>query len=222
MCADLLIWDEDLRFQAVLSEVQEHTILDVPRCYILWQLGKTVSAITGDAAELGVYRGGTAKLLAKACPGRTLHLFDPFTGLPAPSLIDVMGEGEFIDTSLEQVEDYLRDCRDVRIYPGLFPETARPTKDAQFCFVHVDADLYRSVLDACIWSYPRLRPGGVMVFDDHGWSCSPGAKQAVDEFFADRPEYPVYLPTGQAVVIRHHAATDSTGSPRGWWRRRRR
>jgi O-methyltransferase len=32
-------------------------------------------------------------------------------------------------------------------------------------------------------------------------SC-PGARQAVDEYFAARPEVPLVLPTGQAVVFR--------------------
>jgi O-methyltransferase len=41
-----------------------------------------------------------------------------------------------------------------------------------------------------------------MLFDDYGfWSC-PGARQAVDEFFADKPEAPFALPTGQALVAR--------------------
>ncbi len=40
-----------------------------------------------------------------------------------------------------------------------------------------------------------------MVFDDYGFESCPGAKQAVDEFFADKNERPWYLPTGQCVVI---------------------
>jgi hypothetical protein len=30
----------------------------------------------------------------------------------------------------------------------------------------------------------------------------PGARMAVDEFFHERPETPIVLPTGQALVIR--------------------
>lgn len=41
-----------------------------------------------------------------------------------------------------------------------------------------------------------------MVFDDYGFLGYPGAKQAVDEFFTERIESPIYLPTGQCVVIK--------------------
>ena len=40
-----------------------------------------------------------------------------------------------------------------------------------------------------------------MIFDDYGFPTCPGARQAVDEFFADKREVPFVLPTGQAVVF---------------------
>ncbi len=41
-----------------------------------------------------------------------------------------------------------------------------------------------------------------MVFDDYGFPAARGEKEAVDEFFAGKPEYPLALPTGQAIVIK--------------------
>jgi O-methyltransferase len=41
-----------------------------------------------------------------------------------------------------------------------------------------------------------------MVFDDYGEPTCPGARKAVDEFFADKPETPIYIPTGQCLVHR--------------------
>jgi O-methyltransferase len=40
-----------------------------------------------------------------------------------------------------------------------------------------------------------------MVFDDYGTPTCPGARLAVDEFFADKNENPLIIPTGQAVVF---------------------
>lgn len=48
----------------------------------------------------------------------------------------------------------------------------------------------------------KLVPGGVIVFDDYGLESCYGARVAVDAFFAGRPETPLCLPTGQAVVVR--------------------
>jgi O-methyltransferase len=42
-----------------------------------------------------------------------------------------------------------------------------------------------------------------LIFDDYGYPKCPGAKQAVDTFFQERPETPLYFPKGQAIVIRH-------------------
>lgn len=39
-----------------------------------------VRSVPGDLAEVGVYRGWTAKLIHHYLPDRTLHLFDTFAG----------------------------------------------------------------------------------------------------------------------------------------------
>ena len=45
--------------------------------------------------------------------------------------------------------------------------------------------------------------GGVMICDDYGFPFFKySAKQAVDEFFSDKPETTISLRTGQCVVIK--------------------
>jgi hypothetical protein len=44
--------------------------------------------------------------------------------------------------------------------------------------------------------------GWVLVFDEYGLLPPRGEKDAVDEFFADKPESPSPLMTGQAIVIK--------------------
>lgn len=152
----------------------------------------------GDVAEVGVYRGGSAGLLARLLPDRTLHLFDTFVGTPAivHELDNHHKAGDFADTSLGEVKAFLADHAHVRFHPGLFPETAQALTDYRFILVHVDCDLYRSVRACCEFFYPRMVPGGVMVFDDYREATCLGAKAAVDEFFVGRPDKPV-LPPGE-------------------------
>jgi O-methyltransferase len=84
--------------------------------------------------------------------------------------------------------------------PGTFAEVAGVDR---YSFVHVDTDIYQSVLDCCTWFYPRLATGGALVFDDYGFlPYRLAARKAVDEFFAELPERPIVLPTGQAVVLK--------------------
>ena len=109
-------------------------------------------------------------------------------------------QGDFDDTSIEFVKKYLKDCDNIEIYQGFFPETAGPITDKQFSLVHIDVDIYKSVVDCCDFFYQRMITGGIMIFDDYGFSTCPGAKNAVDEFFKDKPETPLFLKTGQCLV----------------------
>lgn len=198
----LPLWEENLPFEQIMQNIN-YTLVDRTRCYILYQLARQTSQIPGEVAEVGVYKGGTAKLLAKTLPQRQVHLFDTFSGMPRTNAtIDAHAEGDFADTSLPDVQDHLRDCPNVHFYQGLFPLTAGPVEGAKFSLVHVDADIYESVRACCHFFYPRMESDSVMVFDDYGFPSCPGARKAVDEFFLDKPEIPFYLPTGQCIVVR--------------------
>jgi hypothetical protein len=61
--------------------------------------------------------------------------------------------------------------------------------------------LYQPTLDSVVFFYPRMNRGGLMLFDDYGFATCPGARRAIDEFFTDKPEPIIDLPTGQAFVL---------------------
>lgn len=198
-------WEKDERFNALMKQVDGYTLVDKIRCFMAYQFSRQAAHLRGDVAEIGVYKGGTAKLLAKVfeASGKTIHLFDTFSGMPqTDSNKDHHKSGDFSDTSLESVKAYLRDSQNVRFYPGVFPDTASPIEDKNFCLVHVDVDIFQSVLDCCKFFYPRVEKSGIMLFDDYGFLSCPGAKIAVDEFFANKPEQPCYMPTGQCFVVK--------------------
>jgi len=74
---------------------------------------------------------------------------------------------------------------------------------AQFQFVHLDLDLYRSTLAGLEFFYPRLLPGGVIVSHDYGDLTVPGVRQAFDDFLRDKPERvaPLWLTQGLLVKL---------------------
>jgi FKBP-type peptidyl-prolyl cis-trans isomerase 2 len=199
------LWNDDDSFNSLMEQIKNHTLVDRIRCFMLYQFSKHVATLRGDIAEIGVYKGGTAKLLARSfeSTGKLVHLFDTFSGMPeSDAARDFHGAGDFGDTSLEQVRNFLSDCGNIRFHQGFFPDTSKPVEDKTFCIVHVDVDIYQSALDCCSFFYPRLEKGGIMVFDDYGFVACPGIKIAVDAFFSDKPEKPCYLPTGQCFVTR--------------------
>lgn len=165
--------------------------------------------IKGDIAELGVYKGHTAKLIHHYAPDKTLHLYDTFQGFDSR---DVAGEqtvsdrkpprNHFSDTSVEGVLRYVNPMNGlVHIHPGVFPESIPESEhDLRYCFVHLDADLYAPIMAGLEYFYPRIEPGGfVLIHDFNAW---PGARKAVSEFFERRPEIPIPMPdkSGSALV----------------------
>jgi hypothetical protein len=100
----------------------------------------------------------------------------------------------------ETVRENLKAFPHCELHRGWIPHCFEPAKDARFALVHIDVDLYDPTRDACEFFYPRLATGGVMVFDDHGFASCPGATKAIDEYFADKPDTPLGLPTGQAML----------------------
>jgi len=181
-----------------------HSLVPLHARYVLYSLAlDAVRRCTGDVAECGVYRGGSAKLLAGIASDRTVYLFDTFHGMPAtdPSR-DLHLAGDFADTSLDAVREYLSGHKNVELVPGLVPESLEVIEHKTFAFVHIDLDIYSAIKAACEFFYSRMQPGGVLLFDDYGYSSCPGARLAIEEFFADKPETPLVMETGQCSIVR--------------------
>jgi O-methyltransferase len=184
------------------------TLVSDDRLYALATLLRQALATSaGDVAECGVYQGGTARLLAdvirESGVSRTLALCDTFAGMPdTDPNVDVHRKGDFSDTSLEAVRRYLAAYENVEYVPGLIPTSLAPLAQRRFCFVHVDLDIRAAVLDASTFFYERVAPGGFLVYDDYGFASTPGARQAVDAFYADKIETPLALAGGQCIVFK--------------------
>ncbi len=183
------------------------TLVSADRCHVLYTLLRQALGVEGDVWECGVYRGGTAAMLAALLAERKstkrLFLFDTFEGMPATDAAkDKHLGGDFADTSAREVADYVGHAELCVIRKGFIPETFAGLESARIAFAHIDVDIYRSIIDCLDFIWPRLSPGGFVVFDDYGFASCPGARAAVDEFFHDQLAVPLCLPTGQAVVFK--------------------
>ena len=70
------------------------TLLDLDRLYLLWQAARNASRLDAPVAEIGSYKGGSARFLAQvltiqAAEPVDLHAFDTFGGHPEESLSDI-------------------------------------------------------------------------------------------------------------------------------------
>ena len=58
-------WAADAAFIDTYRAVVDHTLVDMYRCWELWQLVEQVSGLQGGFVEVGVWRGGSGCLIAK-------------------------------------------------------------------------------------------------------------------------------------------------------------
>jgi hypothetical protein len=157
----------------------ERSAIPAQRLAVLARLAQETCPLSGDMAELGVYRGGSARVICAACPHKLLHLFDTFAGLPADD-DDLQGfhrQGQFA-AELGEVQSYLAGLK-VTYHVGTFPNM--PLPDARFSLIHLDADLYQSTTAALAYFWPRMVRGGALVLDDYRWHHCPGVARAVEE-----------------------------------------
>jgi hypothetical protein len=171
--------------------------------------------IPGDIVECGVWRGGSAMVMARTLresgdTGRTIHLFDTFAGMTSPGPQDRRYDGTTAAKLLEQDQNRttsgywcVADERDVRHnmaacdYPadrirlvaGDVEKTIPAEAPGHIALLRLDTDWYDSTRHELAELYHRVSPGGVVIIDDYGhWQ---GSRRAVDEFLATLDHAPL-------------------------------
>jgi len=180
------------------------------RCYELWHLLGQVIDLGGDVLEVGVWRGGTGCMLAARAQSLNkqtkVFLCDTFSGVVKAGALDNFYKGgEHADTSKDLVVGLANSLGldNVEILEGIFPEdTGDVVGRNTFCFCHIDVDVYQSAKDVVNWVWPRLRVGGVIVFDDYGFHHCQGITQLVDELAGRKDNLMLNNLNGHAVLVR--------------------
>ncbi len=191
---------EMIKIISLIKEIKRDCVLLLSDLegYNLYRIVRSVQKINGDIAEVGVFQGGSARLICESKRNKKLYLFDTFKGLPEVSKEDTrFYTNQFNDTTLNDVKDYLKNYTNVYIYQGLFPKTSSPIKDRKFSFVHLDVDLHKSVLDCLEFFYSRMNKGGIIFSHDYVPS-----QKVFDNFFRDKPEPLIQLSESQCLIVK--------------------
>jgi hypothetical protein len=188
---------------------EKRTFLDYDRLYTFWQAVSILESSDLPIAEIGAYRGGSAKFILEALKKTNLnnefYVFDTFEGhAVVDEKVDGPHEvGQFSETSYEEVKAYL-EAPNVVVHKGNFLETARHIEHiSNFGLVHIDVDVY-PVTKFCLEFFgERTTPGSVLIIDDYGNNYCKGLKKAVDEYTVANSQFKmIYLLTGQALMIK--------------------
>lgn len=165
----ILYYDDSERSKIInlikKTKLEVKLLMEINEAYQVYMAVKNTRKIKGDIAEIGVYRGGSAKIICEAKEDKSLHLFDTFEGIPELSKWDTgdYHKGE-LQVSLKDVKSYLNKYRNVYLYKGLFPSTAKPIRNKKFSFVNIDVDIYESTLNCLKFFYTRMNPGGGLLY----------------------------------------------------------
>lgn len=171
--------------------------------------------VPGDIAELGVFRGlglmTWANLLECYCIGdrtKIIHGFDNWQGfvdLAPEDGCEVEGAQKFVggfspEKYFEELQEAIGIFDSDRFIPwkkriklvegnieDTVPQFVQNNPGVRFSLIHFDCDMYKPTKVALESLWPVLSRGGIMLFDEYSIADWPGETQAVDEFFADKP-----------------------------------
>ncbi|MFA7345873.1 MAG: TylF/MycF/NovP-related O-methyltransferase [Terrimicrobiaceae bacterium] len=185
---------------------EERGIQSLRERWNLYTFLKNTTHLEGSVAEVGVYRGGSAKILCKAKGNSPLYLFDTFEGLPphVSGSEGVFSTGDFNDTCIEDVSTYLASFEKVHIIKGYFPESTinTPIEHERFRFAHLDVDISESTYSALDFFYPRMLKSGIIISHDYRSVSAPGVKKAFDQFFQNKPETVIPIWDSQCLIVK--------------------
>lgn len=171
--------------------------------------------VPGDIAEIGVFRGGGlltwANFLEAYCIGdrtKTVFGFENWEGFNeilqedgsnAPQTHKVKGgfsPAQYREELYSAIQIFDQDRfipwkPRIKLIEGNIEETSlkfiEEHPGVRFSLLHFDCDLYKPTKKALEAFWPRLSRGGIVLFDEYSIHDWPGETQAVDEFFADKP-----------------------------------
>ncbi len=197
----------DTEFMELYYKVKDYTMVGIERNYALYNAMRYLirNGAEGQFAECGVWKGGSCMLMCfvlmqHGITDRHIFMYDTFEGMTKPGEND--GEREKQEWSRQQGIDgvnqwCMADLDEVRCnmistgYPienihfvkGRVEATIPSVLPSSLLLLRLDTDWYSSTRHELEFLYPLLKNGGVLIIDDYGaW---PGAKKAVDEYFAN-------------------------------------
>ena len=195
-------------FWEIYSFCKPYTRTSIERMHTLYNAVEyiLVNNIKGDFVECGVWRGGSAMMIAKMLANRNIedrkiYLYDTFEGMSEPTSDDITITGEqaskLLDETVTNKKETvwcLADIIDVQnnmkatgynernliFVQGKVEDTIPGNVPESIALLRLDTDWYESTKHELIYLFPKIPLNGLLIIDDYGhWQ---GCKKAVDEY----------------------------------------
>jgi O-methyltransferase len=199
----------DRGFRPIFEACAPFSMTSLERMYALYKAVLYViqAKIPGDFVECGVWKGGSAMIIAETLKAlgvtdRNIYLYDTFEGMPEPDERDIkirtgatgksmwlgnQSSGGWCNISIEEVTENVLKTG----YPkerfvfvkGKVEDTIPKTIPNAIAILRLDTDWYASTIHEFEHLYPLLSEGGVLMIDDYGsWS---GSRDATNKYFKE-------------------------------------
>ena len=156
--------------------------------------------LEGDFVECGVWYGMLSKTIVEytnfGSSGKDFYLMDAFGNLGRDD------RPEYEPDIFPLVKQRFSQYPNVHLVQGLIPSTLPEVPSDKIAFLAIDMNGVEPDEAALKYFYPKMVAGGIIYFDDYGWSGHGELKKMIDRFFEDKPEEILYMPTGQGVVVK--------------------
>lgn len=179
-----------------------------------FELYKMARDVPGEIVECGVFKAASLIRFAMfreifgESDAKELLGFDTFGAFPEPEFepdkerrkefIDKAGEESISTTQLSEVFEN-KGIGNYELIKGdvneTIPDYIQDNPELRISLLNIDVDVYGATKTILDHLYPRIVPGGVIIFDDYG--KFPGETTAVDEYFSDGDIEIKRLPFGQ-------------------------
>ena len=201
----------EVEFIKLYEKARPYTLTSVECMYALYNSVKFVHAakIEGDFVECGVWRGGSAMMIALTLvalgdTSRKIYLYDTYAGMTKPGDMDVRSRDgmeqvsrwhafendEHNDWAYAPLEEVRRNMATTE-YPenklnfvkGEVEKTIPGITPNRIALLRLDTDWYSSTRHELIHLYPILAESGALIIDDYG--AYEGSRKATDEYFTE-------------------------------------
>jgi O-methyltransferase len=165
----------------------------------------------GDFVECGVNTGILSGTICRALNfdqlDRQFYLFDTYNGIPVEQANAVEAGGVLAkNTRYKEVFDVasenFRDFHNAILVRGRVPESLETVKFGKIAYLSLDMNIMEPERAAFEALWPRVSPGGVVVFDDIGFVGHEEQRTSALALAAKVHRPMLFLPTGQGLLIK--------------------
>lgn len=170
------------------------------RAHICCWAASQAMSLEGDFVECGVWYGVLSRTLAEytnfSDSGKNFYLLDPWGSIGRAD------RQAYEPDIFDAVTRRFSGVKNIKMIRGFVPQTLTQVPSEKIAYLSIDMNAVEPERHALHYFYEKIVKGGIIYFDDYGWAGHSELKAMIDDFFQDKPESILYMPTGQGIVVK--------------------